>query len=146
MLVGAPFVEAEQDSSICIKDLPKVIMGRKGSRLTEQRPVPFEAVRHVAYRYDHPRALHRVSLCALILVWTDPQNNEVVATSRLRFDINVVFQLDVRGGAADQDLHLFVLHHEPMLRLVPVRKVGSVEWKRDGLGFIGPEMNPFESP
>src|SRR5216683_779295 len=62
MLVGAPLVEAEQNSSIGIEDLPKVIMGRKGSRLTEQRLVPFEAVRHVAYSYDRPRALHRVPL------------------------------------------------------------------------------------
>src|SRR5437879_2465454 len=36
-------------------------MGRKGSRLTEQRLVPFQAARHVAYPYDRPRALHRVS-------------------------------------------------------------------------------------
>src|SRR5467141_93667 len=46
-------------------------MGRKGSRLTEQRLVPFEAARHVAYPYDRPRALHRVPLCGLILVYTD---------------------------------------------------------------------------
>src|SRR4029077_5773081 len=71
MLVGAPLVEAEQDSSIRIEDLPKVIMGRKGSWLTEQRLVPFEAVRHVAYPYDRPRALHRVPFCALILVYTN---------------------------------------------------------------------------
>src|SRR5216684_6868062 len=75
MLVGAPLVEAEQDSSICIEDLPEVIMGRKGSRLTEQRLVPFEAARHVAYPYDRPRALHRVRLCGLILfrpTWIQP--------------------------------------------------------------------------
>ena len=54
-----------------IEDLPKVIMGRKDSRLTEQRLVPFEAGRHVAYPYDRPRALHRVPFCGLILVETD---------------------------------------------------------------------------
>jgi hypothetical protein len=68
MLVGAPLVEAEQDSSIGIEDLPKVIVGRKGSRLTEQRLVPFRAGRYVAYAYDRPRALHRVPVCGLILV------------------------------------------------------------------------------
>src|ERR1700722_19239585 len=47
-------------------------MGRKGGRLTEQRPVPFEAARHVAYSYDRPRALHRVPFCGLIPVSTDP--------------------------------------------------------------------------
>src|ERR1700736_1377263 len=46
-------------------------MGRKGSRLTEQRLVPFQAGRDVAYPYDRPRALHRVPLCGLILVYTD---------------------------------------------------------------------------
>lgn len=58
MPVGAPLVEAEQDSSICIQDLPKVVVGREGSRLAEQRLVPSEAARHVAYTYDGPRALH----------------------------------------------------------------------------------------
>jgi len=43
-------------------------MSREGSRLTEQRLIPFEAARHVAYPYDDPRALRRVPLCGLILV------------------------------------------------------------------------------
>src|SRR5580704_7375777 len=73
MLVGAPHVEAEQNSSIRIEDLPKVIMGRNGSRLTEQRLVPFQAARHVAYPYDRPRALHRVPFCGLIFVYIDLQ-------------------------------------------------------------------------
>src|SRR4029077_4612714 len=63
MLMRAPLVETKQDSSIGIEDLPKVIMRRKDSRLTEQRLVPLEAARHVAYTYDRPRALHRVPLC-----------------------------------------------------------------------------------
>jgi hypothetical protein len=36
--------------------------GQEGYRLTEQRLVPFEAVRHVAYPYDRPRALHRIPI------------------------------------------------------------------------------------
>jgi hypothetical protein len=43
-------------------------MGRKSRRLTEQRLVPFEAARHVRYRYDRPCAFHRVPLCGPILV------------------------------------------------------------------------------
>jgi hypothetical protein len=39
--------------------LPKVIMGMKGNRLTEQSLIPFEAPWDVAYPYDGPRALHR---------------------------------------------------------------------------------------
>src|SRR5208282_276062 len=71
MLVGAPLVEAQQDSSIGIEDLREVVMGRKASRLPEQRLIPFETTRHVAYPYDRPRALHRVPLCGLILVCAD---------------------------------------------------------------------------
>src|SRR6267154_6102780 len=41
-------------------------MGRKGGRLTEQRLIPFEAARHVAYPYDRPRALHRVPTQAIL--------------------------------------------------------------------------------
>src|SRR5262245_16298557 len=59
MLVGAPFVEAQQHSPVGIEDLPKVVMGWKSRRLTEQRLVPLEAARHVGYPYDRPRALHR---------------------------------------------------------------------------------------
>ena len=36
----------------------------KGSRLTEQRLVPFEAARDVAYPYDRPRAFHRSLIAA----------------------------------------------------------------------------------
>src|SRR5436305_11301327 len=43
-------------------------MGGKRSRLTKQRLVPFEAVRHVAHPYDRPRALHRVPLCGLTVL------------------------------------------------------------------------------
>ena len=57
----APRVEAEQDSSICLEDLPEIVMSRKGRRLAEQRLVPSEAARHVAYTYDGPRALHERS-------------------------------------------------------------------------------------
>ena len=35
-------------------------MGRKRSRLTEQRLVPFEAAWHVAYPKDRPYTFHRI--------------------------------------------------------------------------------------
>jgi hypothetical protein len=60
MLVGAPLVEAEQDSSIGVEDLPKVGMGWRRLGLAEQRLVPMEAARHIAYPDDRPRALHGV--------------------------------------------------------------------------------------
>src|SRR4030095_7785556 len=62
MIVGTPLVKTEQDSSIRIEDLPKVLVVGRRSRLTEQRLVPLEAARHVAYANDRPRALHCVSL------------------------------------------------------------------------------------
>jgi hypothetical protein len=60
--VGAPCAETEQNGSIRIEDLAKVITFREGSRLTEKRLVPFKAARHVAYPYDRRRAL----LCTLL--------------------------------------------------------------------------------
>ena len=65
MLVDSPLVEAKQNRSIRVEDLPKVVMGKKCSRLTEQRLVPLEATRHVADPYDCPRTLHWVALCGL---------------------------------------------------------------------------------
>src|SRR5713226_1812974 len=62
MLVRAPLVEAEQDSSIRIEDLTKVSMARSCLGLAEERLVPFEASRHIAYADDRPRAFHDISL------------------------------------------------------------------------------------
>src|SRR5881628_1909921 len=61
MLVRAPLVEAEQDSSIRIEDLTKVSMARSCLGFAEERLVPFEASRHIAYADDRPRAFHDIS-------------------------------------------------------------------------------------
>src|SRR6266487_3473118 len=61
MLVRAPLVEAEQDSSIRIEDLTKVSMARWCLGLAEERLVPFEASRHIGYADDRPRAFHDIS-------------------------------------------------------------------------------------
>ena len=61
MLVRAPLVEAEQDSSIRIEDLTKVGMARLCLGLAEERLVPFEATRHIAYADDRPGAFHDIS-------------------------------------------------------------------------------------
>jgi hypothetical protein len=45
----APLVEAEQDRAVRIENLPKVVMGGRASRLSEQRLVPSEAARDIAY-------------------------------------------------------------------------------------------------
>src|SRR6266581_7007323 len=60
MLVRAPLVEAEQDSSVRIEDLTKIPMGRSCPGLAEERLVPFEATRHIAYADDRPGAFHDV--------------------------------------------------------------------------------------
>src|SRR2546426_3559280 len=65
MLVRAPLVEAEQDSSIRIEDLTKVGMGRLCLGLAEERLVPFEATRHIAYADDRPGAFHDISRVGL---------------------------------------------------------------------------------
>src|SRR5947207_2321991 len=61
MLVRTPLVEAEQDSSIRIEDLTKVGMARLCLGLAEERLVPFEATRHIAYADDRPGAFHDIS-------------------------------------------------------------------------------------
>ena len=60
MLVRAPLVEAEQDASIRIQDLTKVVMARRRLGLAKERLVPFEAARNVAYADDRPCAFHRI--------------------------------------------------------------------------------------
>ena len=45
----APLVEAEQDGSIRIQDLTKVVMARSRLGLTEERLIPFEAAGNVPY-------------------------------------------------------------------------------------------------
>ncbi len=52
MLVRAPPVEAEQDRSIRIQNLTKVVVSWKRLGLAEQRLVPFEARRDIAYAND----------------------------------------------------------------------------------------------
>jgi hypothetical protein len=67
MLVRAPSVETEQDGSIRIQDLTKVVMGRGRLGLAEERLIPFEAARNVAYADDRPSAFHRISVGGLAL-------------------------------------------------------------------------------
>ncbi len=67
MLVGAPFVETEQDRSIGVDDLPEVVMGRNGLWQAKQRLIPFEALGYVSHADDRPCALHRL-LCGLAAI------------------------------------------------------------------------------
>jgi hypothetical protein len=58
--VRAPLVEAEQDRSVCIHDLTKVVMARSRLGLAEKGLVPFEAPGNIAYADDRPCAFHRI--------------------------------------------------------------------------------------
>jgi hypothetical protein len=58
MLVSAPLVEAEQDGSVRIQDLTKIVMARKRRGLAKKRLVPLEARRDVPYANDRPCAFH----------------------------------------------------------------------------------------
>src|SRR6267142_2569114 len=60
MFVRSPLVEAEQNSSVRIEDLTEIGMVRSFLGLAEERLVPFEATRHIAYADDRPGALHDV--------------------------------------------------------------------------------------
>ena len=61
----APLVEAEQDGSIRIQDLTKVVMARRRLGLAEERLVPFEATGNVADADDRPRPFRRSSAVGL---------------------------------------------------------------------------------
>ena len=65
MLVRAPLVEAEQDGSIGIQDLTKVVMTRRRLGLTKKRLVPFQAARYVADADNCPCAFHDISVVGL---------------------------------------------------------------------------------
>src|SRR3984893_3668037 len=70
MLVRAPLVQTEQDSSVRIEDLTKVVMAGSCLGLAEERLVPFEASRHIAYADDRPGAFHDISPVGLTMyVW-----------------------------------------------------------------------------
>jgi hypothetical protein len=79
MLVRAPLVEAEQDGSIRIQDLTKVVMARRRLGLAENRLVPFEAARHVANADDRPCAFHRIVAVGLTRIEQigNPRNGRI---------------------------------------------------------------------
>jgi hypothetical protein len=74
--MGTPLVEAEQNSSIRVKDLSEVMMCGRCSQLTEQRLIPFETSRYIAYSNDGPYALHRVFSCETRHKEKAPNSNE----------------------------------------------------------------------
>src|ERR1700758_3137846 len=61
MRVCAPLVQAEQDGSIRIQDLTKVIMAWSRFGLTEKRLVPLKAAGNVPHADNRPRTFHRSS-------------------------------------------------------------------------------------
>ena len=63
----APLMEAEQDGSIRIQDLTKVVVSRRRLGLAEERLVPFEAARNVPYADDCPCAFRRISTVGLTI-------------------------------------------------------------------------------
>ena len=65
MLVRAPLVKTQQDGSIRITDLTKVVMARSRFGLPKERLVPSETARNVSDADDRPCALHCVSGVAL---------------------------------------------------------------------------------
>src|SRR5206468_4458295 len=81
MPVRAPLVEANQDGSVCIQDLTKVVMARRRLGLAEERLVPFEAAGNVAYANDRPYAFHRIFAAGLMRRDGDKLRQSVVANT-----------------------------------------------------------------
>jgi hypothetical protein len=46
--MGTPLMEAEQDRSVRVEDLPEVVMRRIRQRQSKQRLIPFETARHIS--------------------------------------------------------------------------------------------------
>jgi len=65
MVVHAPLVKAEQDGSIRIQDLTKIVMTRSRLGLAEERLIPLEAAGNVADADYRPCAFHRISAVGL---------------------------------------------------------------------------------
>jgi hypothetical protein len=66
--VRAPLVEAEQDGSIRIQDLTKVVMARRRLGLAEERLIPLEAAGNIPYADDRPCAFHCISAVGLTTI------------------------------------------------------------------------------
>ncbi len=59
--MGAPGVEAEQDRTIRVEDLPEVVMDGSRLRQAKQRMIPFEAVSHVVLLQPHIKYIELAS-------------------------------------------------------------------------------------
>ena len=64
MVVVAPAVNAEQNSSVGIENLAEVIVRGASRRLAEERLVPLKTRGHVCYSDDRPGALHGFTVSA----------------------------------------------------------------------------------
>src|ERR1700710_2588554 len=62
MLVCTPLVEAQQDCSVRVENLPEVVVRRQRFRLAEQRLIPLEAKSHISHTNNCPSAFHRLLL------------------------------------------------------------------------------------
>src|ERR1700683_2828918 len=60
MLVGTPLVEAKQDRSIRVEDLPEVIVTGSRRRQAKERLVPLETGGHIGDANDRPRTPHKI--------------------------------------------------------------------------------------
>src|SRR5206468_10927501 len=120
MPVRAPLVEAEQDGSICIQDLTKVVMARRHLGLAEERLVPFEATGNVADADDRPCAFHRSS---------------AVGLTRICF---AYFSFSP-GGTPRKKKSRFLLYHMPRLpsNCVSARELSEATHLRQSFGAAG---------
>ena len=60
MLVRTPLVQAQQDRSVIVDELPEVMVRGQPRRLTKERLIPLEAVSDISNPNDGPRTLHQI--------------------------------------------------------------------------------------
>jgi hypothetical protein len=66
-------VEAEQDSSICVLNLTKVIMAWRRVGLPQKRLIPLKAAGNVTDADNRPYAFHETSAIALVRMRATPK-------------------------------------------------------------------------
>src|SRR2546430_3386170 len=137
MLMGAPPMEAQQDCSIHILDLTKVVMARRRRGLTKERLVPSEAGRDVAYTNDRPMTFRTMGDdIAALLDYLKISKADLVGHSF--------------GGASA--IRTAIQHPHKVRRLVvissPSARAGWYPEARNGMSQVGASMaeNMMQTP
>lgn len=89
-------MQAEHDRAIVIQDLSKVVMGRRGLRLTKKRLVPAEATGNIADTDNCPSAYH-CDLCYFNNISKNKIKKERKMTRLLSVNVGLPRDIEWKG-------------------------------------------------